>query len=229
VKHGKHHINHYHSSFNQANYLYEKKRVLTSASPEFDTHGNVVHVMGWMLDISERKYHEKKQSERIEEEKAEARFASLAQAAPMGMYLLKPDGHPIYLNDAYFNIVGMNKEQYAKSEDCLGGFWADRIHPDDKSMVKEAWKLVSEQGIPFEMEYRVNKAWRAYDNATGTEMTGPTWLQGTAFAIRDDTGAVVTIQGFVTEISMKKFSERLLAERLEEALETKRQADRFIE
>lgn len=60
-------------------------------------------------------------------------------------------------------------------------------------------------------------------------MTGPTWLQGTAVAEMGSHGKPKAVQGFVTEISLKKFSERLLAERLEEALETKLAADRFID
>lgn len=60
-------------------------------------------------------------------------------------------------------------------------------------------------------------------------MTGPTWLQSTAVAELGSDNKPIAVQGFVTEISLKKFSERLLAERLEEALETKRAADRFID
>ena len=65
--------------------------------------------------------------------------------------------------------------------------------------------------------------------ATGTQMTGETWLQGTAVSEIGIDGTVVAVQGFVTEISLKKFSERLLAEKLDDALENKKQADRFID
>ncbi|KAG9711391.1 histidine kinase, partial [Aureobasidium melanogenum] len=60
-------------------------------------------------------------------------------------------------------------------------------------------------------------------------MSGETWLQGTAIAEIGIDGSVVAIQGFVTEISLKKASERLLSQKLDDALEHKRQADRFID
>ncbi|KAF2219164.1 hypothetical protein BDZ85DRAFT_322532 [Elsinoe ampelina] len=202
--------------------------ILTSASPEVDENGAVVHVMGWMLDISDRKYHEKQHIKRLEEEQAEIRFARLAETAPMGMYLLKKDGTPIYLNDAYYDTLGFTKEQF---DDAMrrGVGWAEQIFPEDQHIVSDAWKKLSEEGVPIEITYRVKKPWRQYDSATKTEMVGPTWLQGTAFAEKDEAGNVVAVQGFVTDISLKKFSERLLTERLEEALETKRSADRFID
>lgn len=145
-----------------------------------------------------------------------------------GMYLLKPDGTPIYLNDAYYNILGFTREEFHAAQDSGVG-WADQILEEDRGLVNEAWVNLSQRGLPLNIEYRVKKPWRTYDSATSTEITGPTWLQGTAFAERDEKGEVLAIQGFVAEISLKKFSERLLSERLEEALETKRQADRFID
>ncbi|KAF4548226.1 ATPase-like protein 1 [Elsinoe fawcettii] len=202
--------------------------ILSSAAPELDDQGNAIHVMGWMLDISDRKYHERQYIQRLEEEQAEVRFARLAETAPMGMYLLKPDGTPIYLNDAYYETLGFTKAQF---DDALrrGVGWADQILPEDQHIVTDAWRKLSEDGTPIEITYRVKKPWRAYDNASKTQMAGPTWLQGTAFAEKDEAGNVVAVQGFVTDISLKKFSERLLTERLEEALETKRSADRFID
>lgn len=203
--------------------------ILASASPDLDDNGSVHQVTGWLLDISDRKYHEKINLQRLDEEKAEARFARLAETAPMGMFLLKPNGVPMYLNDAYYDLKGYSREGFKDSEAKFGRGWEAAIHEDDRDMVNESWKRLAEQGISASIEYRVNKPWKTYDSASGTEITGPTWLQSTGFAERDDEGKITAVQGFVSEISMKKFSERLLSERLEEALENKRSADRFID
>ncbi|KAF2154440.1 hypothetical protein K461DRAFT_320558 [Myriangium duriaei CBS 260.36] len=203
--------------------------VLASAVPELDNNGNVTQIMGWMLDISDRKYHEKINLQRLGEQRAEARFARLAETAPMGMYLLKPNSHPLYMNDAYFDVMGFSRAEYSNALERGVVGWADHIFEEDRALVDEVWRSIIEEGAARTTEFRVKKPWRTYDNATGTYITGLTWVQSTAFAELDDAGNVLAIQGFVTEISMKKFSERLLSERLEEALETKRQADRFID
>lgn len=60
-----------------------QRRLIASVVPELDEYGNVEKVMGWLLDISERKYHENKNIQRLKEEQAERRFARLAETAPM--------------------------------------------------------------------------------------------------------------------------------------------------
>ncbi|KAG9934123.1 histidine kinase, partial [Aureobasidium melanogenum] len=202
--------------------------VLATAAPEMDEDGNITHVQGWLLDVSDRKYHEKIRIQQIEVEQSETKFARLAADAPLGMYLLKPNGEPLYLNDAYFEILGFTREEFEEAQQ-RGLGWGDRIHEDDQPKVGEAWMALAERGIPLNLEYRIKKPWKYIDEATGLEMSGETWLQGTAITEIGIDGSVVAIQGFVTEISLKKASERLLSEKLEDALEHKRQADRFID
>jgi PAS domain S-box-containing protein len=202
--------------------------VLATAAPEMDEDGNIIHIQGWLLDVSDRKYHEKSRIRQIEAEQSEERFARLAADAPLGMYLLKPTGEPLYLNDAYFRILGFTREEFDEVQRSGVG-WADRIHDDDQAKVGEAWLALAQHGTPLNLEYRIKKPWKYIDEASGLEMDGETWLQGTAIAEIGLDGSVVAIQGFVTEISLKKASERLLGEKLEDALEHKRQADRFID
>jgi PAS domain S-box-containing protein len=202
--------------------------VLATAAPEMDEDGNIIHIQGWLLDVSDRKYHEKSRIRQIEAEQSEERFARLAADAPLGMYLLKPNGEPLYLNEAYFDILGFTREEFDERQRSGVG-WGDRIHDDDQAKVGEAWLALAQNGTPLNLEYRIKKPWKYIDEASGLEMVGETWLQGTAIAEIGIDGSVVAIQGFVTEISLKKASERLLSERLEDALEHKRQADRFID
>lgn len=58
-------------------------RILTSAIPEMDEHGVLERITGWLLDISDRKHHEKLNMRRVEAEVAERRFSRLAKQAPM--------------------------------------------------------------------------------------------------------------------------------------------------
>ena len=141
---------------------------------------------------------------------------------------MKPDGKPLYLNGAYFDILGFTREEFEDAE-RRGVGWAEQIYEDDRAKVGEAWMALAQHGVPLNLEYRVKKPWVYLDEASGTELKGETWLQGTAVAEIGIDGTVVAVQGHVVEISLKKFSERLLAERLEDALETKKQADRFID
>ncbi|KEQ68735.1 hypothetical protein M436DRAFT_57694, partial [Aureobasidium namibiae CBS 147.97] len=167
----------------------------------------------------------------LETERLESRYANMAQLAPVAMYAITPDARTTFHNKAYLEITGITEEGIESQTDPLrsGLGWADRIHDDDQARVGEAWLALAQYGTPLNLEYRIKKPWKYIDDASGLDMTGETWLQGTAIAEIGIDGSVVAVQGFVTEISLKKASERLLSERLEDALEHKRQADRFID
>lgn len=82
--------------------------------------------------------------------------------------------------------------------------------------------------MPTTIEYRLKKPWQSTDRS-GQKMTGETWLLATAFPEIGADGRVSAVQGWLTDISHRKFSEQLLAQRLEDALESKRQTENFID
>ncbi len=107
--------------------------------------------------------------------------------------------------------------------------WQDRIHPDDLDLFKEKWKQAVEQKMPFTIEHRLKKPWISVDKASGEEISGETWLLANAFPEVGPDGKVTTIQGWLTDISHRKFTDGLVSRKLEEALEMKRQTENFID
>ena len=107
--------------------------------------------------------------------------------------------------------------------------WANVVHPDDVHIVSAAWVTVKDEKQPMTAEYRLKRPWRSVDKATGHEVTGETWLLASAAPDLDSDGNVLAVQGWLTDISHRKFSENLLAQRLADALETKRQSENFID
>lgn len=89
--------------------------VLANASPELDEEGNVTHIQGWIVDISDRKDHERLRLRRAQIEQSETRFIRLAETAPLGMYLLNVSGKPIYLNDAYCMYLLLEASKSSKT------------------------------------------------------------------------------------------------------------------
>ncbi|TKA69774.1 hypothetical protein B0A49_07409 [Cryomyces minteri] len=162
-----------------------------------------------------------------EAERSEAKFTRLAKYAPVGMYLFDPSGSPLYLNDAYFELLGIPKEDgYSSFEQ---NFWRTEVYPDDLPLVEGQWQYLLDERSPSTFQYRLNRPWKSIDNTNGAEMSGPTWILSTAFPEIDEDGSIIAIMGWLTDISSQKWSERLQAQRLEDALETKRQSENFID
>lgn len=164
----------------------------------------------------------------LQAERSDAKFSRMAKLAPIGMYVLDPDGSPMYVNDAYRDLVPVSPEGRTFSFNTQSD-WTDLIHPEDIGRFWECWQKVIVEKIPAVCEYRIMKGWRSTDKATGEELTGDTWLLATSFPEIEPDGRVSVIMGWLTDISKQKAAEKLLSQRLEDALETKRQSENFID
>lgn len=164
----------------------------------------------------------------LQAERSDAKFSRMAKLAPIGMFVLDPEGTPLYVNDAYRKLLPALPDgsavSFNKPSDCT-----DFIHPDDVGSFWASWEKVVVQKIPAISEYRILKEWRSVDKATGEELSGETWLMATSFPEIESDGRVSVIMGWITDISKQKAAENLLSQRLEDALETKRQSENFID
>lgn len=164
----------------------------------------------------------------LQAERSEANFWRMAQSAPMGMFQFAADGKVVRVNDAYLEILGVPREDV----DTWSGDqsqWASLIVPEDAHIPLKAWTDVVTQQAPVSCEYRTKKMWKSDDTASGVEMGGHRWVLATAFPEIEADGTISMIQGWLTDISHQKFSDLLMAQRLEDALETKRQTLNFID
>lgn len=163
-------------------------------------------------------------------EKSEAKFSRMAASSPIGMYMFcAKDGKPLYANDAYLELLGVSREAHAIRCKPIASAWDDLIHDEDIDRFIDAWDQVTKAKLPVSIEYRLKKTWTSVDKSTGQELSGEHWLQSTAFPEIDPDGTVSTVQGWVLDVSHRKFSERIQAQRLEDALENKRQTENFID
>ena len=164
----------------------------------------------------------------LQAERSDAKFSRMAKLAPIGMFVLSPEGTPLYVNDAYRRLVPALPDGSAVSFNKPSD-WTDFIHPDDVCLFWAAWEKVVVQKIPAICEYRILKEWKSIDKATGEETSGETWLMATSFPEIEPDGRVSVIMGWITDISKQKAAENLVSQRLEDALETKRQSENFID
>jgi PAS domain-containing protein len=163
-----------------------------------------------------------------EAERSEANFMRIAAFAAFGMFVLKSDGSPTYLNEAFYDLTGVKKSdiEFQFKEN----FWSKTIHPHDLEHVRESWAKMTRDRQPIVFEYRGIKPWSAIDKATNTEMMGDFWIRAMAFPEVDTTDDnVVGMQGWLENISLQKYTERMQQNKLEQALEHKRQSEAFID
>ncbi|THY87032.1 hypothetical protein D6C93_07692 [Aureobasidium pullulans] len=160
----------------------------------------------------------------------EDKFTRMAESAPIGICTFRPDGKPLYCNDEYLNLVGVPREYDWKKLWDSSATWRSQVHPEDIEKINIAWReLLEKKKTSAVVEYRVLRPWRSIDKATGSELTGETWLMNNAVTELDDDGNVVYIHAWLHETSVRHYTETLLSNRLQEALETKRASENFID
>ncbi|OUC12882.1 MAG: hypothetical protein B0A82_20215 [Alkalinema sp. CACIAM 70d] len=138
-------------------------------------------------------------------QESEQRYASLAAAAPVGIFRTNASGHCIYVNDRWSQMTGLSLE------DALGEGWVACLHPDDRAQVIQTWQQQLQAQQSFSAEYRLQ-------HTNGQTL----WVFGQAVAEYDASGQISSYVGTVTDLTDFKAAEAAFqrsSERLALALE----------
>ena len=130
------------------------------------------------------------QEREIHLRESQQRYASLAAAAPVGIFRTDVSGKYIYVNDRWCQIAGLT------SEAALGGGWLKSIHSDDLDQVNAEWHRATQENLPFQLEYRFQRP-----------DSKQTWVYGQSIAEYDAKGQVMGYVGTITDISPRKQAE----------------------
>lgn len=126
----------------------------------------------------------------LKNEKNQETFSRMAEDAPIGMFLYQGDGTPIYMNDAYFELLGATRDHFLEMAKS-GHAWRDCIHPDDEEFIREAWKAATQSHEVHVFQFRVKAG-------TDSSPTRARWLEVVVFPQHDENDVLVTIQGYVS-------------------------------
>lgn len=128
-------------------------------------------------------------------EDAERRFATLADAAPVGIWRTNARGDTLFVNSAFKRMTGLSDGQWE------GSHWITALHPDDFERVMADWKEILEAKAPFEAEWR----WRRPDGEI-------VWVATTGAPQYDHDGRVKGYIGINIDISRQRNAEAQLAD-----------------
>ncbi|NMF59004.1 response regulator [Pseudanabaena yagii] len=156
-------------------------------------------------DISDRKLAEESLRE------SEKRFASLASAAPVGIFQINPNNECTYVNGFWSQITGQEPSM------ALGYGWLQTIHPDDREQIHQQWIQAIEQQAHYQGEGRCIKS----DGTT-------CYYYCQAIPEVDQDGVFTGYIGTLTDISDRKQTELQLQEINDQLLRATKLKDEFL-
>jgi PAS domain S-box-containing protein len=149
------------------------------------------------------------------------------------MFSIEPNGLLLGANDRWFEMTGHPRDRVYEMS------FMETIAESSRQAMEMGWRRLTIDGMPWSGELQMKQKW--YDPATGEEHDN--WMLAAAQPEYSAGGTVKIIMGSLTDITAQKrsakdaeararLSEELLnlqKERLEEAEETRRQQNNFID
>jgi len=81
----------------------------------------------------------------------EALYRALIERIPAATYVDGPDGTPVYVSPQIEDLYGCSRDEWMRHT----GVWQQRVHPEDRARVREAWEASLRDGTEFSDEYRI--------------------------------------------------------------------------
>jgi PAS domain-containing protein len=154
---------------------------------------------------------------------AETKFARFATRAPIGLGILTPDGIALSANDLWRELTQLEVGSSAVS-------WSEVLCEGEPDRVNEAWARMISEKKSVAIHTRINRRWRAPDlNSDGNVQHSETHILLAMYPDADEFGEVTTVMSCITDVSSLKWSELQLRKKMDQAIEMKKQQERFID
>ena len=201
--------------------------VKAQLAPLSDDAGMIIGTRGVTVDVTEQQLAENARQQTVENNRtilealgrkeaqsvdqlreSEERFRSMADTAPVMMWVVDPDRRCTYLNKRWLDFTGRTVDEE------LGDGWMDGIHPDDYEACLESYVSSFEKRELVELEYRV----RRYDGEYR-------WVYDTGIPRFSSDGTFLGYIGSALDITERKESEVTLQTAHEELHQLKNQLE----
>ncbi|KAK1971999.1 hsp90-like protein [Colletotrichum sublineola] len=199
-----------------------ERYVMAQAKAERAMDGTIIRTFTCLTDVTA---HQRTANEAIRRAQQAENLKRMAELATVGMFDMDTGGRLLGANNVFFELCGISKVDPMEHEVRP---WEVSVVQDDLPNLSESiTRLVSEKK-PQTAEIRLKTTWTAED-AGGNQIAAPRWVSATFMPVCSSDGIVQSFTGCVSDVSLQKWQLELETKRTEEAIDSKRQQDNFID
>ncbi|KAH7316493.1 hypothetical protein B0I35DRAFT_461162 [Stachybotrys elegans] len=198
------------------------RHVLASAKAERGPDGSVIRMLTCLTDMTVQKNTAEEAVRRAQEAE---NLKRLAELATVGMYDMSMDGRLLSANNLFWELSGLTKVDLINTSVEP---WQQCVVDEDMDVLRDSLEKLEITGRMQAAEIRLKTKWSAED-ASGNIIEAPRWVSATFMPIKSSEGVTQTFMGCLSDVSHQKWQldqERL---RKEEAIESRRQQQNFID
>lgn len=157
------------------------------------------------------------------------KFKRFAEKADVAVFIVNAEAKYTYRNQAWYDIF-----YNASEDDSLTSIISKIANPDDVLRCQKIVHTLMIEKEPVSFELETSQAWRPSSESLrniADIMSGEhhVWILCSAYTELDADGNLREVVGCVTDISRQKWAEGLERQRVQDALESKRQLENFID
>ncbi|KAK1833141.1 putative signal transduction histidine-protein kinase [Podospora conica] len=199
-----------------------ERHVLAAAKAERAADGSILRVLTCLTDVTA---HKQTAEEAVRRAQQAENLKRMAEFATVGMYDMGIDGRLLGANNVFFEMCGVAKVDL--SEVDLKPWKVCVVEEDCALLAEKINRMVIEDRVQT-VEVRLKTTWTSDDGA-GHKVVFPRWVQATLMPVKSSEGVVKSFTGCLTDVSLQKWQLEREKQRKEEAIESKRQQENFID
>ncbi|KAL8420788.1 hypothetical protein RB594_003554 [Gaeumannomyces avenae] len=154
-----------------------------------------------------------------------SRLRRMTELSPLGMFLISPDGVLREANDRFFEMTEHPRESQYEYEMS----WMDFILESSVDTMESGWRRLVQSQVPWSGELQLKKRSPAQSPVNLHGESIDYWVLLNAHPEFASDGTLRSIMGSITDISHLKWAQGLQHRQLQEAEETRRQQNEFID
>ncbi|KAM7209660.1 putative histidine kinase [Naviculisporaceae sp. PSN 640] len=197
--------------------------IVATAKAERASDGTILRILTCLTDVTA---HKQAAEEAVRRAQQAENLKRMAEFATVGMYDMDLEGRLLGANNVFYEMCGL--EKVVDPEDVVIKPWETCVDPEDSRLLNQKLqKMVLEDKVQ-NVEIRLKTEWTAEDGA-GNKVAYPRWVQATLMPVKSTEGVIQSFTGCLSDVSFQKWQLEREKMRKEEAIESKRQQENFID